>query len=105
MKLTHAVKHLLSTTDRVRTQGVFNQSSFKCSVAALLLTGAGIVSTDELPSILTSLGYSATEEDVAAQTHQVACLLARRLSLPLLSFVGAADGSTAWQISCACRAG
>lgn len=41
------------------------------SVAGLLLTGAGTVSTDELPSILTSLGYSATEEDLAAQTHQV----------------------------------
>ena len=37
----------------------------------LVLTGTGTVSTDELPGILTSLGYNITEEDVAAQIHQV----------------------------------
>ncbi|KAL3144444.1 hypothetical protein ABBQ32_004189 [Trebouxia sp. C0010 RCD-2024] len=33
-------------------------------------TGAGTVSTHEVPSILTSLGYYTTEEDVVAHTHQ-----------------------------------
>ena len=53
----------------------------KVHSSKLLLTGAGTVSTDELPSILTSLGYTATEEDVATQMHQVAQLFAGPLCL------------------------
>ncbi|DBA72391.1 hypothetical protein WJX79_001618 [Trebouxia sp. C0005] len=34
-------------------------------------TGAGMVSTDELTSIMSSLGYNASDEDIAAQLHQV----------------------------------
>ncbi len=33
--------------------------------------GAGMVSTDELTSIMSSLGYNASDEDIAAQLHQV----------------------------------
>jgi hypothetical protein len=33
--------------------------------------GAGMVSTDELTSIMSTLGYNASDEDMAAQLHQV----------------------------------
>lgn len=33
--------------------------------------GAGMVSTDDLTSIMSTLGYNASDEDMAAQLHQV----------------------------------
>lgn len=100
-----ACRQTFAQYDRTgRNAGCVQPKFFSSSVAGLLLPGAGIVSTDELPSILTSLGYSATEEDVAAQTHQVPCLLARHLSLLLLPFVGTAAGySLADQLCLSCR--
>ncbi len=46
--------------------------------------GAGMVSTDELTSIMSSLGYNASDEDIAAQLHQVWQRTAPlRLALPV----------------------
>lgn len=82
MKSRHAVKHLRSMTGRVGTWVCSNFAKLHSGVVAgLLLTGAGTVNTDELPSILTSLGYAATQEDVATQAHQVAQRLAGHLCL------------------------
>ena len=100
MRSRRAAKRLRNMTGRVWAQGVlgFCQSFIKqCS---LLLTGAGTVSTDELPSMLTSLGYAATEDDVAAQTHQVV-----QQGLAMLWAWNTKQHKPVRQLRCFCAAG
>lgn len=72
MRSRHADKRSPSMTEQVR-QVLRSRSHlwFTAGLSASVHTGAGTVSTHEVPSILTSLGYYTTEEDVVAHTHQV----------------------------------
>lgn len=72
MRSRHADKPLPSMTEQVGQSPNPNlEPDQVLNMIPSMRTGAGTVSTDEVPSILTCLGYYATEEDVAAHTHQV----------------------------------